>query len=95
MNAGERTSYAPTWYTAQGAIAGTRAELTVYRTTGGAFASASPASTEAVGTLVLDARSCNAIDARYALRLADGTMREGTHALQRVAPGTVCAAMAP
>ena len=85
----------PTWYTAQGTLAGPRAELTVFRTTGGAFASANAVRTDAVGTLVLDARSCGAIDARYALRLSDGTMREGTHALQRVAPGTVCAAMAP
>lgn len=85
----------PTWYTAQGPLAGARAELTVYRTTGGALASPDAVRTEAVGTLVLEARSCGAIDARYVMRLSDGTTREGTHALQRVAPATVCEAMAP
>ncbi len=89
------TSEAPIWYTAQGTLAGARAELTVYRTTGGAFAAPTPVRTDAVGTLVLDARSCIAIDARYALRLLDGSAREGTFALRRVAPATVCEAMAP
>ncbi|HET9483288.1 MAG TPA: hypothetical protein VFO79_04960 [Xanthomonadales bacterium] len=86
---------APTWYTAQGTISGARAELAVFRTVGGGFANANPVRSEPVGTLVLQARSCAAIDASYVLRLADGTTRTGTPALQRVAPATVCEAMAP
>jgi hypothetical protein len=86
---------AATWYTAQGTLDGEHASLTVFRSTGGAFDAGDPVASAAVGTLALTARGCGAIDAAYTLALADGTTRGGTLALARVAPATVCEAMAP
>ena len=86
---------AATWYTAQGTLAGDASTLTVFRTTGGVFDAADPVASAAVGTLALRARGCSAIDASYSLTLADGSARSGTFDLVRVAPATVCEAMAP
>ena len=79
--AGER----PTWYVAQGTLAGASAELTIYRSTGGAFDAVQPVTTEAVGSLRVTALGCAAMRAEYSLRLAGGEMRNGTFNLTRVA----------
>ena len=87
-------SQSPTWYIAQGNLDGTRAALTVFRTTGGRFDDPAATTTEAVGTLTLFVRSCNRIDAEYSLTLA-GPARNGSIALERLTPPDVCQIAAP
>ena len=86
---------AATWFTAQGSINGAVATLDVYRTLGGAFDAGGGTTTKKVGTLTLTAKSCTAMDAVYDVTARDGSRRNGTFALARVAPPTLCEAMAP
>ncbi|MDJ0654060.1 MAG: alpha/beta hydrolase-fold protein [Xanthomonadales bacterium] len=55
------------WFTAQGSYQGSRAELTLFQTRGGVFDDAAPVTTEAVGTLTVEALGCTTAEVRYEL----------------------------
>jgi len=81
-----------TWYTALGPRRGDRADVILYRTTGGAFDRIDPVNTEAIGTAELQFSSCDEATLRYAFSAG----ASGEIPLRRVSarPGCVAAELA-
>ncbi|HVF35508.1 MAG TPA: hypothetical protein VND91_09325, partial [Candidatus Saccharimonadia bacterium] len=76
------------WLTGAGTYSGTRATITLHRTTGGRFADATPVTTAPVGSATIEFTSCTQARIDYVLNGASGSIP-----IQRLLPpGSLCAA---
>ncbi|HSM69314.1 MAG TPA: hypothetical protein VK830_06335, partial [Xanthomonadales bacterium] len=64
---GDDTASGQRWLTAQGAFAGSVAEIDVYETTGGSLDAPTPTNAVPVGTLSIDFADCNNAQLSYKL----------------------------
>jgi len=79
------------WYTLGGTLpAQQAAALTIYRNTGGSFATPPETAAEAVGSATLRFRDC--VNAELVYSFSDGSARSGTIPLTRLTQNVTCAA---
>ena len=82
---GDTNASGQRWLTAQGLINGSQAELAVYETSGGGFDDSRSVSSEQIGTMNIEFKTCNSASLNYELT---NESLSGSIDIVRVVPGT-------